>query len=171
MGTVKYPAQATPRRSSLSRVPENGTHGLRGESSVETGWRNASMALQFYLWSGSFPSLRWGCKVWTHRRCGPVQNGHSRERAPVWAPFPEQRRSMSHAIGLGCADCGRRWRCRTGASGCRVGLIAARGRPIPVYKVRDTHDCGCSRVEVVVVMDLSHAFREDRTCRQRLQTV
>ena len=31
MGTVKYPAQATPRRSSLSRVPENGTHGLKGE--------------------------------------------------------------------------------------------------------------------------------------------
>jgi RNA-directed DNA polymerase len=32
MGTVKYPAQATPRRSSLSRVPENGMHGLKGES-------------------------------------------------------------------------------------------------------------------------------------------
>lgn len=31
MGRVKYPAQATPRRSSLSRVPENGTHGLKGE--------------------------------------------------------------------------------------------------------------------------------------------
>lgn len=31
MGTVKYPAQATPRKSSLSRVPENGTHGLKGE--------------------------------------------------------------------------------------------------------------------------------------------
>ena len=31
MGTVKYLAQATPRRSSLSRVPENGTHGLKGE--------------------------------------------------------------------------------------------------------------------------------------------
>jgi hypothetical protein len=31
MGTVKYPAQATPRRSSVSRVPENGTHGLKGE--------------------------------------------------------------------------------------------------------------------------------------------
>lgn len=30
-GTVRYPAQATPRRSSLSRVPENGTHGLKGE--------------------------------------------------------------------------------------------------------------------------------------------
>jgi group II intron reverse transcriptase/maturase len=30
MGTVKYPAQAAPRRSSLSRVPENGTHGLKG---------------------------------------------------------------------------------------------------------------------------------------------
>jgi RNA-directed DNA polymerase len=30
MGTVRYPAQATPRRSSLSRVPENGTHGLKG---------------------------------------------------------------------------------------------------------------------------------------------
>ena len=30
-GTVKYPAQATPRRSSVSRVPENGTHGLKGE--------------------------------------------------------------------------------------------------------------------------------------------
>ena len=31
MGTVKYPAQATPRRLSLSRVPENGTHGLKGD--------------------------------------------------------------------------------------------------------------------------------------------
>lgn len=30
MGTVKYPAQATPRRSSSSRVPENGMHGLKG---------------------------------------------------------------------------------------------------------------------------------------------
>ncbi len=29
-GTVKYPAQATPRRSSLSRVQENCTHGLKG---------------------------------------------------------------------------------------------------------------------------------------------
>jgi group II intron reverse transcriptase/maturase len=34
-GTVKYPAQATPRKSSLSRVPENGTHGLKGEFSKE----------------------------------------------------------------------------------------------------------------------------------------
>jgi hypothetical protein len=31
MGKVKYPAQATPRRSSLSRVPENGMHALKGE--------------------------------------------------------------------------------------------------------------------------------------------
>ena len=31
MGTVQYPAQATPRRSSESRVPENGMHGLKGE--------------------------------------------------------------------------------------------------------------------------------------------
>jgi group II intron reverse transcriptase/maturase len=31
MGTVRYPAQATPRRSSLSRVRENRTHGLKGE--------------------------------------------------------------------------------------------------------------------------------------------
>ncbi|MDP1636097.1 MAG: group II intron reverse transcriptase/maturase, partial [Gallionellaceae bacterium] len=31
MGTVQYPAQATPRRSSLSRVPENGKHGLKGD--------------------------------------------------------------------------------------------------------------------------------------------
>lgn len=30
LGTVKYPAQATPRRSSVSRVPENGPHGLKG---------------------------------------------------------------------------------------------------------------------------------------------
>ena len=37
-GTVKYPAQATPRRSSVSRVPENGTHGLKG-GSMETGQR------------------------------------------------------------------------------------------------------------------------------------
>lgn len=31
LGTVNYPTQATPRRSSLSRVPENGMHGLKGE--------------------------------------------------------------------------------------------------------------------------------------------
>jgi RNA-directed DNA polymerase len=30
MGTVRYPAQATPVRSSLSRVRENRTHGLKG---------------------------------------------------------------------------------------------------------------------------------------------
>ena len=30
MGTVCYPMQATPRRSSVSRVPENGMHGLTG---------------------------------------------------------------------------------------------------------------------------------------------
>ena len=29
-GTVGYPTQATPRRSSVSRVPENGMHGLKG---------------------------------------------------------------------------------------------------------------------------------------------
>ncbi len=32
MGTVCYPPQATPRRSSLSRVPENGMHGLKGDA-------------------------------------------------------------------------------------------------------------------------------------------
>jgi len=31
MGTVRYPAQATPVRSSLSRVRENRMHGLKGE--------------------------------------------------------------------------------------------------------------------------------------------
>ena len=31
-GTVRYPAQAAPRRSSLSRVRENRTHGLKGDS-------------------------------------------------------------------------------------------------------------------------------------------
>jgi hypothetical protein len=31
MGTVRYPSQATPVRSSLSRVRENRTHGLKGE--------------------------------------------------------------------------------------------------------------------------------------------
>ncbi len=36
MGTVQYPTQATPRRSSLSRVPENGMHGLKG-GYMETG--------------------------------------------------------------------------------------------------------------------------------------
>jgi hypothetical protein len=30
-GTVRYPAQATPARSSLSRVRENRKHGLKGE--------------------------------------------------------------------------------------------------------------------------------------------
>ena len=29
-GTVSYPSQATPRKSSVSRVPENGMHGLKG---------------------------------------------------------------------------------------------------------------------------------------------
>jgi len=32
MGTVSYPAQATPRRSTVSRVRENRTHGLKGGS-------------------------------------------------------------------------------------------------------------------------------------------
>ena len=32
MGTVKYPAQASPGRSSVSRVRENRTHGLKGDS-------------------------------------------------------------------------------------------------------------------------------------------
>jgi RNA-directed DNA polymerase len=32
MGTVRYPAQATPRRSWLSRVPENGAHSLKGDA-------------------------------------------------------------------------------------------------------------------------------------------
>ena len=36
-GTVKYPAQATCRRSSLSSVLENGTHGLIGD-----GWKRVS---------------------------------------------------------------------------------------------------------------------------------
>jgi hypothetical protein len=31
-GTVKYPARATPRRSWLSRMPENGMHGLKGDA-------------------------------------------------------------------------------------------------------------------------------------------
>jgi hypothetical protein len=30
MGTVCYPTQAALRRSSVSRVPENGMHGLKG---------------------------------------------------------------------------------------------------------------------------------------------
>ncbi len=30
MGTVCYPTPATPRRSSVTRVPENGMHGLKG---------------------------------------------------------------------------------------------------------------------------------------------
>jgi predicted ester cyclase len=31
-GTVKYPAQATPVRSSVGRVRENRTHGLKGDA-------------------------------------------------------------------------------------------------------------------------------------------
>jgi len=38
MGTVHYPTQATPRRSSLSRVRENREHGLKG-GYMETGQR------------------------------------------------------------------------------------------------------------------------------------
>jgi RNA-directed DNA polymerase len=38
MGTVKYPAQATPRRPSVSRMRENRTYGLKG-GSMETGRR------------------------------------------------------------------------------------------------------------------------------------
>jgi RNA-directed DNA polymerase len=37
-GTVRYPTQATPRRSSLSRVRENRLHGLKG-GYMETGQR------------------------------------------------------------------------------------------------------------------------------------
>jgi group II intron reverse transcriptase/maturase len=33
-GTVRYPSQATPRRPSVSRVPEIGTHGLKGGPAV-----------------------------------------------------------------------------------------------------------------------------------------
>jgi hypothetical protein len=36
VGTVQYPTQATPRRSSGSRVAENGTHGFKG-AYMETG--------------------------------------------------------------------------------------------------------------------------------------
>jgi len=35
-GSVQYPAQATPRKSSLSRVLENGAHGLKGDA-MEAG--------------------------------------------------------------------------------------------------------------------------------------
>jgi hypothetical protein len=35
VGTVRYPPQATPRRSSLSRVPENGMHGWKGGSMAQ----------------------------------------------------------------------------------------------------------------------------------------
>jgi hypothetical protein len=38
MGTVRYPAQATPRRSSLSRVPENGLHGCLSSESWRVQW-------------------------------------------------------------------------------------------------------------------------------------
>jgi hypothetical protein len=31
LGTVKYPMQATPRKSSLSRVPKNSTNGWKGK--------------------------------------------------------------------------------------------------------------------------------------------
>jgi hypothetical protein len=37
MGTVRDPTQATPRRSSLRRAPENGVHDLKG-GYMETGW-------------------------------------------------------------------------------------------------------------------------------------
>jgi RNA-directed DNA polymerase len=37
-GTVRYPSHATPRRSSVSCVPENGTHSLKG-GYMETGRR------------------------------------------------------------------------------------------------------------------------------------
>jgi hypothetical protein len=40
-GTVKYPAHATPRRSSVSRVRENRTHGLKG-GYMETGRRQSA---------------------------------------------------------------------------------------------------------------------------------
>jgi RNA-directed DNA polymerase len=46
MGTVRYPTQATPRRSSLSRVPENGMHGLKGD--FRNGLAQTSTALNFY---------------------------------------------------------------------------------------------------------------------------
>ncbi len=43
-GTVRYPAQATPRRSSLSRVLENGMHGLKGGL-----WRSAAFKRDFAM--------------------------------------------------------------------------------------------------------------------------
>jgi len=66
---------------------------------------------------------------------------------------------------LGCADCDRGWCCHTGAAGRRVGLITSRRRLVAVDEVSDADDCGCSRVEVVIVVDLSAAFCEDRTYR------
>lgn len=38
-GSAKYPAQALRRSSLLSRVPEDGTHGLKGD-----GWKPVSCA-------------------------------------------------------------------------------------------------------------------------------
>jgi len=55
---VQYPTQATPRRSSLSRVPENGTHGLKGDA-METGQPRWYRAI-IYQWIGLLGMSRSG---------------------------------------------------------------------------------------------------------------
>jgi len=67
MGTVKYPAQATPRRSSLSRVPENGMHGLKGE--IRNGLASASTALNFYQWRERRCRCWKKARTWTGAVC------------------------------------------------------------------------------------------------------
>jgi hypothetical protein len=44
MGTVRYAPQASARQSSLSRVPENGMHGLKGVL-----WRRAAFKRDFAM--------------------------------------------------------------------------------------------------------------------------
>jgi RNA-directed DNA polymerase len=46
-GTVRYPAQATQRRSPVSRVRENRTHDLKGL--LKTGWLCSQYRVKIYL--------------------------------------------------------------------------------------------------------------------------
>ncbi len=55
---------------------------------------------------------------------------------------------------------GWRGRARRRASGHRVGLITPRAGLVPVHEVNDSYDCGCSRVEIVIVVNFTASFEE-----------
>ena len=74
-------------------------------------------------------------------------------------------------VSVDRADRAWGWRGGRCTAGSRVGLIATGRRLIPVNEVGNPYDRGCSRVEVVVVVNLAGALGENRARRYFLQTV